>query len=69
MSVEHRDATDDPTVGWGRVASEVDLHVVPGDHGTCVTEFLDIVAEHLKSSLDKLSVESKSRDDMSFLRG
>ena len=68
-ATEHRDATDDPTVGWGRVASEVDLHVVPGDHGTCVTEFLDIVAEHLKSSLDKLSVESKSRDDMSFLRG
>ena len=68
-ATEHRDATDDPTLGWGQVASEVDLHVVPGDHSTCVTKFLDIVAEHLKSSVDKLSVESESRDDRSSLRG
>jgi amino acid adenylation domain-containing protein len=68
-ATEHPHATDDPTLGWRQVASEVDLHVVPGDHATCVTKFLDIVAEHLKSSLDKLSVGSESQDDLSSLRG
>lgn len=68
-ATEHRDAQDDPALGWRHVASEVDLHVVPGDHATCVTKFLDIVAEHFKSSLDKLSLESASRDDMTSLRG
>ena len=59
-ATEHQHTTDDPTLGWGHVASEVDLHVVPGDHGTCLTKFLDRVGEHMKSSLDKLSVGSES---------
>ena len=49
---DHLHSTDDPTLGWRYVASDVDLHVVPGTHATCVTTFLDLVAGHLKSSLE-----------------
>ncbi len=69
---DHAHSTDDPTLGWRHVASDVDLHVVPGNHDTCLTKFLDLVAEHLKSSLDNFSVGSESRDEkpaMPSLRG
>ena len=36
---EHRHSTDDPTLGWRHVASDIDLHVIPGNHATCLTDF------------------------------
>lgn len=62
LAAERSHPTDDPTLGWSRVASEVDLHVVPGDHDTCISKFLDVIAEHLKSSLNSLRIESENRD-------
>jgi amino acid adenylation domain-containing protein len=53
-SNERQHKTDDPTLGWRHVASEVDLHVIPGDHQTCLTEHFDVSAKYLKSCLDNL---------------
>ena len=43
--------TDDPTRGWGRVAEEVLVHSVPGDHLTSVTRYHQAVAEQLRVCL------------------
>jgi len=46
--------TDDPTLGWLRLAEDVDSHVIPGDHNGCIDleENLSVVGELLKSCLD-----------------
>ncbi|MDQ3255227.1 MAG: amino acid adenylation domain-containing protein [Acidobacteriota bacterium] len=44
-------SADDPTAGWGRVASEMVVHSIPGDHVTCVTRHVKVLAEHLNSCL------------------
>jgi thioesterase domain-containing protein len=41
----------DPTLGWSKVSSQVELHTVPGDHHSCVTLHLSAVADILRSSL------------------
>lgn len=62
-SRDRRHSTDDPTLGWRDVAPDIDLHVIPGNHYTCLTDHLRILAEHLKSCLDKLYVGSESGDE------
>jgi amino acid adenylation domain-containing protein len=57
-AAERRRPDDDPYLGWRNVASEVDLHVIPGNHDTCMTEFLDSAAERLKCCLEHLSARS-----------
>jgi amino acid adenylation domain-containing protein len=46
-------APADPTAGWGQVASDVEVHWLPGDHQTCLTEHVETLAEHLASCLGK----------------
>ena len=41
----------DPTLGWGTLASRVDVYVVPGDHDEIVTRHIDRVAELLAPHL------------------
>jgi thioesterase domain-containing protein/acyl carrier protein len=41
----------DRTAGWGKVTSQLEIHELPGNHATCQTEHLDIVAEHIGRSL------------------
>lgn len=43
----------DPTAGWGQVASEVDLHKVPGGHITCITSNVSTLAKTLRACLDE----------------
>jgi amino acid adenylation domain-containing protein len=47
-------STDDPTLGWRQVSSDIELHVVPGDHQTCVRDSIPILAARLRSCLDRL---------------
>ncbi|HEX2188168.1 MAG TPA: hypothetical protein VHG51_04685 [Longimicrobiaceae bacterium] len=41
----------DPTAGWGRVAREVEIVHVPGDHDTCVSVHLEELAEKVSGLL------------------
>jgi len=62
LSNERRYSTDEPTMGWRDVAAEVDLHVIPGTHQTCLGEHLEVLAQHLKPCLDKLHLGLEGRD-------
>ncbi len=42
----------DSTAGWGRIAGQVDVYNLPGDHITCQTEYVGEVARHIASALD-----------------
>jgi thioesterase domain-containing protein len=41
----------DRTAGWGRLASQLEVHELPGDHHNCLTEHLGDVAEHIGKCL------------------
>jgi len=41
----------DLTAGWGKLAAQVDVHHLPGDHITCQTEHIGDVAEHIAKYL------------------
>ncbi|MEN3334096.1 MAG: hypothetical protein V7641_3461 [Blastocatellia bacterium] len=41
----------DATCGWRKAAAEVDTHIVPGGHLTCITEYVEHLAERLKLCL------------------
>jgi thioesterase domain-containing protein len=41
------DYPTDRTVGWGKLAAQLEVHELPGDHYTCVTEHLEVVAERI----------------------
>jgi hypothetical protein len=42
----------DRTAGWGKLAPQIEVHDLPGDHGTCVTEYIGDVAKHIGRCLD-----------------
>jgi len=42
----------DPTQGWGRVASSVEVRVIPGGHLTCVTTHVPAVASEIRRAID-----------------
>ena len=48
---------DDPTLGWREVAEEVDVHLVPGEHLTCITTHIQVLGEKLRTSLDKAQAD------------
>jgi hypothetical protein len=37
----------DRTAGWGKLASQIEVYDVPGDHATLQTEHIGVVAEHI----------------------
>ena len=53
-SVQSR-VLDDPTLGWSHVTSILEVHPIPGDHHTCLTEHVKSLAESLAGYLRNLS--------------
>ncbi|HVF91425.1 MAG TPA: amino acid adenylation domain-containing protein [Blastocatellia bacterium] len=51
---------DDPTAGWSRVAAEVAVHSIPGEHLTCITRHLPALAEQLEICLQKIQANQVS---------
>jgi thioesterase domain-containing protein len=41
----------DRTTGWGNLASQIEIHDLPGTHATCQTEHVGVLAEHIGRSL------------------
>jgi amino acid adenylation domain-containing protein len=54
-------APADPTVGWGKVTADLQIHSLAGGHHTCLTEHVGTLAEHLSSCLPRASVELPQR--------
>ncbi len=50
---EIRKRERDPTFGWGRVASQLEIHVVPGGHITSITEHMESLADRVKACLEE----------------
>ncbi|HVF90389.1 MAG TPA: amino acid adenylation domain-containing protein [Blastocatellia bacterium] len=44
----------DPSMGWGRVAREVEVYPIAGKHLTCITRHADVLADRLRCSLEKI---------------
>jgi len=65
----HASQSGDPTLGWSRVADDVRVLRVPGDHPTCLTEHVDVVAAHLRSCLEDAMQETEVRDRVPFADG
>lgn len=53
----------DPTLGWGRVASDLEIEILPGVTNTSITKDVKILAEQMKSCMDK--VHANGRRDKS----
>lgn len=45
---------DDPSFGWHRVAGQVSLEYIPGDHVTSITSHVDAIARHIRDVLEKV---------------
>jgi amino acid adenylation domain-containing protein len=43
--------SNDATTGWRDIAADVDLHIVPGGHLTCLTQHTEELAAHLQRCL------------------
>jgi thioesterase domain-containing protein len=50
---ESMDESGDPSRGWKDFAQGVEVHEIPGGHGTCVTAHAQAVGDQLRSCLDK----------------
>lgn len=48
---------DDPTMGWGKVAAEVEVHTVPGGHASAVATHGKVLADHLRTCLLKVQTD------------
>jgi surfactin synthase thioesterase subunit len=44
---------DEAAARWSKVADEVELHVLPGDHRTCVTRHVRALAGELEACLER----------------
>ena len=62
------DDPSDPTAGWSRVATAVDVHRVPGGHITCVTNHVQHLAKALKGCLDRVETPNVSGDSLRPLK-
>lgn len=41
-----------PDRGWGAVADEVEVHIMPGDHTTFLTRHVQVLGERLRACLE-----------------
>jgi thioesterase domain-containing protein len=48
----------DPSLGWTRAASQVEVQPVPGGHVTCITEHYPDMAARIQAALDQASSAS-----------
>jgi surfactin family lipopeptide synthetase C len=53
--------SEDPTWGWGDVASQVDVRIVPGGHLTCIINHAKDLAAHLNECLGKAQANTPVR--------
>jgi hypothetical protein len=44
----------DSTLGWGHLAHDVALHLIPGSHLTCMGQYGDKLAQQLRICLDTI---------------
>jgi hypothetical protein len=44
----------DPTMGWSRVASAIEVQMVPGGHLSCVSTHVKILATRMKTYLETM---------------
>jgi thioesterase domain-containing protein/acyl carrier protein len=51
----------DPTIGWGKVAGTVEPRLIPGDHMTCLTEHVVVLAKTIDEFLRKTDEPSLSQ--------
>ena len=49
----------DPTAGWGKLAPQLEVHELPGDHVSILAEHLEVVGEQVKSSLHSVGSEAQ----------
>ena len=54
---EPLERSNDPTWGWSKVAKEVAIYWVPGDHTTVITKHVQVLAEKLRTCLDKAQAD------------
>jgi thioesterase domain-containing protein len=50
---EQPNGHEDPTRGWSRVASAIEVQMVPGGHLACVSTHVKVLADQMKACLDK----------------
>jgi acyl-CoA synthetase (AMP-forming)/AMP-acid ligase II/thioesterase domain-containing protein len=48
--------TNDKKLGWGKVADDVQVVSLPGNHRTCIMNHVEAVAKRLQNCLDELKV-------------
>jgi thioesterase domain-containing protein len=48
-----------PTMGWSRVASAIEVQMVPGDHSSCVSTHVKTLAALIRASLDAYLTKKK----------
>jgi hypothetical protein len=48
--------------GWRKVEAngEVEIHLIPGDHITCRTDYLHVLADHLDTCIRKAQMSASS---------
>ncbi len=59
----------DPMMGWGKVANEVRLVYVPGEHLTMLTKHVDILAENFKRLIEKTLKPRENKGEGSGVSG
>ena len=50
----------DPTLGWGRVAKALRVHILPGVTNTSITTDVKLLAEQMKACLEEVQVSKGS---------
>jgi thioesterase domain-containing protein len=55
------DRASDPSLGWRRIARDVEVHRLPGDYTTTITKYAHVLATRLRASVQ--DVKSGKGDD------
>jgi amino acid adenylation domain-containing protein len=50
----------DRTAGWGKLAPQIEVHELPGNHDTCLTEHIGVVVDHIRKCLPTFNTEAQS---------
>lgn len=55
--------------GWRKVEAngEIEVHLIPGDHITCRTDYLQVLADHLSTCIRKAQTSTSSTEGTAFL--
>ena len=50
---DDEESPEDAASRWSKVARDVELHVLPGNHLTCITKYAPLLARELQTCLTK----------------